>query len=264
MPRRLRLALLFLLPALPLLALLRAPRAADAAAPSAGSGGERVPVLVELFTSEGCSSCPPADATLARIAHEQSVPGVEVIPLAWHVDYWDYIGWADPFASKASTARQQAYAAALGRGRSLYTPQAVVDGRAEMNGADAGAILRAVEAAARGARAKVSLAVRPDGEARVVTVVAGPLPAGAAASDVSIVVVDAEARVEVARGENAGRTLDHTAIAHAPQTIGRASGAGESRAEARIFTPKRPASVVAIVAESGSRKVWGVATVPIL
>src|SRR6476469_2976060 len=92
----------------------------------------RVPVVVELFTSEGCSSCPAADAALRELAQTQAVPGVEVIALGEHVDYWNRLGWTDGFSSAAYTARQRQYATGFGTGS--YTPQAVVNGRYEFVG----------------------------------------------------------------------------------------------------------------------------------
>ena len=94
-----------------------------------------MPVLAELFTSEGCSSCPPADDLLRRLTDEQLVDGVEVVALSEHVDYWNRLGWTDPFSSQAFSARQQRYQRAL-RTDQIYTPQMVVNGRREAIGND--------------------------------------------------------------------------------------------------------------------------------
>ena len=107
-----------------------------------------VPVVVELFTSEGCSSCPPADHLLSALAQGQPVPGVHVIPLGMHVTYWDQLGWKDPLSLKLATERQQSYGRIFGEDR-VYTPQAVIDGRDEVVGSDEGGVTRAIEKAAR-------------------------------------------------------------------------------------------------------------------
>src|SRR3954447_9590564 len=99
-------------------------------------------ILVELFTSEGCSSCPPADATLARLHEKQPVPGVQLLVLSEHVDYWNNLGWRDPFSDEQFTARQARY------GDRIYTPQAMVDGRIDVLGSDEAGIARAAAGAA--------------------------------------------------------------------------------------------------------------------
>src|SRR6476620_3102500 len=103
--------------------------------------------VVELFTSEGCSSCPPADAVLARLAADTRDRGLAVYPLAFHVDYWDRLGWRDPHSAKAYTDRQYAYAAALGAAGQVYTPQMVVNGTAAFAGSNAREADRQVAAA---------------------------------------------------------------------------------------------------------------------
>src|SRR5438874_6859556 len=110
-----------------------------------------LPILVELFTSEGCSSCPPADAVLARLHQKQPVPGVQLLVLSEHVDYWNNLGWKDPFSDARFSERQERY------GVRVYTPQAVVDGRRDLLGSDERAIVTAVTAAAREPHGAVQL-----------------------------------------------------------------------------------------------------------
>jgi hypothetical protein len=110
------------------------------------------PVVVELFTSQGCSSCPPADALLGELARRG-----DVLALGFHISYWDGLGWRDPFSSQSSTDRQRAYARLLGTGQ-VYTPQMVVDGRREMVGSDRAAVLAALRDARPQAVAPVAFA----------------------------------------------------------------------------------------------------------
>src|SRR6202790_1583998 len=114
------------------------------------------PVLVELFTSEGCSSWPPADALLMRLGRTQPVRNADVIVLEEHVDYWDSFGWKDPFSSEAATARQQDYGEAFG-GSQVYTPQMIVDGRAEFVGSSDTDALRAIRAASQAPKPAIQL-----------------------------------------------------------------------------------------------------------
>jgi hypothetical protein len=175
------------------------------AAVPARAGDGRVPVLVELFTSEGCSSCPPADAVLARLVREQPVKGVEILALSEHVDYWDSLGWRDPYSSPVFTDRQQTYAPLLKR-RDIYTPQVVVDGRADVLGSDEGAIRRASSAAAEQSHGKI--------EARRAAASVhfdATLPPHRGA-DVFVAAVDDPPPSHVERGENAGRTLSHVRV----------------------------------------------------
>jgi hypothetical protein len=179
-------------------------------------GGTGVAV-VELFTSEGCSSCPPADGVLADLARQGREGGLPVYAVAFHVDYWDGLGWPDRFASPEHTARQRAYSRAFGT-PGLYTPQMVVDGSEAFVGSDRDHALDSVtRALARPATASVSLRARPSGpDAVAVDYDVKGAPAGAV---LSIVVVDRSASVAVRAGENAGRTLHHTDTARALATI---------------------------------------------
>lgn len=160
---------------------------------------ERPPVLLELYTSQGCSSCPAADALLAELAKDPAL-----IPLALHVDYWDYIGWADSFASPQFTERQKAYARAAGS-RMIYTPQMVVAGEARIEGNDPEAVAQAV-AAAQAMPVSAGLQLTREGEGlRIQATLTQPI----APLRVQLVRYKPEETVEIAHGENAGRRVSY-------------------------------------------------------
>lgn len=173
------------------------------------------PVIVELFTSQGCSSCPPADNLLRSLARNQPVPGALIIPLSEHVDYWDRLGWRDPFSSPRFTTRQRDYAATFDA-PSIYTPQMVVDGRVGLVGS------RGVEAQAaiRDARDQPKVPVRIDvashPNSRVVEVAAaiGPDRAATAAEALGVWLAITESGLvtDVRAGENMFRRLHHTGV----------------------------------------------------
>lgn len=173
------------------------------------------PVLVELFTSEGCSSCPPADLLLMDLDRAQKDHGVEVVVLGEHVDYWDRGGWRDPFSSAQFTDRQSAYAARF-KASSMYTPEMVVDGRVGFVGSDRGQALRAIAEAARQPKAKVTLALEPGhpgGAVRLSILVEEPARIGnVEPAEVYLAVTENGLQSRVLGGENAGRRLDHTAV----------------------------------------------------
>lgn len=167
------------------------------AQPATGS-----PVVVELYTSQGCSSCPPADELLEQIAGR-----ADVIALALHVDYWDYIGWKDTFGNPAFTKRQRAYAAVAGV-RTIYTPQMIVGGMDHLVGvrpAELAALLSRHAARAR----PVGLRLDRVGDGVRVTAAAAPLPKGAV---VQLVRYRPHERVEIRQGENAGKAIDYSNI----------------------------------------------------
>ena len=158
------------------------------------------PVVVELFTSQGCSSCPPADALLGHLAQQD-----DVLALSLHVDYWDYIGWADSFARPAFTARQKAYAHAAGD-RMIYTPQMIVDGRHRIVGPKAMDLAEAVRHRAE-APSPVDVAAARRGE--MLEVVAQPVGRVPGEMIVRLVRYRPKATVTIERGENAGRKLTY-------------------------------------------------------
>jgi hypothetical protein len=225
-----------------------------------------VPVLVELFTSEGCSSCPPADVLLSRLAKE-SVPGAQVIALGLHVDYWDEQGWKDPASMRQATARQSAYARALGNGDRIYTPQLVVDGRDEMIGSDAAAAMHAIAKALKQPRAGVTLAVDVDGNALIARGSVMDLPAEAAKESVDAVlaVTEDDLTSVVKRGENSGRTLHHDAVVRALVSMGALRAPGDLRQRTTLKPEWRRDRLRAVMFLQGrkSQRIWGAATAPI-
>ncbi|HWJ54729.1 MAG TPA: DUF1223 domain-containing protein [Vicinamibacterales bacterium] len=164
-------------------------------------------VVVELFTSQGCSSCPPADALWRRLEEEPALRG-RVVPLAFHVDYWDSLGWKDPFSNAAWSARQNDYARAFGSDR-IYTPQAVIGGRSECVGSDEDEVLAHVEAATH--RPLGRLAVRRI-DAASLAVTAVPPDSARRPLEVLVAVFEREHTTAVERGENGGRKLQNAVI----------------------------------------------------
>jgi hypothetical protein len=185
---------------------------------SIGESANTKPVLVELFTSEGCSSCPPADALLRTLDSTQPVPGVQLIVLGEHVDYWDDLGWKDAYASHAFTVRQQAYADRL-RLASPYTPQMVVDGNLEFVGSNRQRANQAFEKA----RVLPKVTVRisslkiEKGHLRA-HVETDPLPSQA---EVFVALALEHAQSQVLHGENGGHRLEHVAVARSLASVGK-------------------------------------------
>lgn len=210
-----------------LIAGLLSAAACQAAEPLAQRLGP-APVVVELFTSQGCSSCPPADALLTELAKDSSLRG-RVIPLAFHVDYWDRLGWRDPFSSADWSRRQYAYTGAL-RVSSAYTPQMVVNGAQQFVGSNRAALEQALVAASnRKPSGSVSItASRHGAEARIQIAAKG-------AGDVVVVVFDSSAPTAVARGENGGRTISNDHVAR------RLIRAGAAPVDRLITVPIDPA-----------------------
>ncbi len=182
------------------------------------------PVVIELFTSQGCSSCPPADALLSELAAE---PGV--IALALHVDYWDYLGWTDSFATPAFSARQKAYAAAFGK-RSIFTPQMIVQGSDVLVGHD-GPRIRA-RIAERLTEAPVAdLSLRREGD--MLTILLAPRGAPVGAAEVHLVQFIPFDEVAIEGGENAGQRIGYSNIVRSWDTVAIWDGAAELELELR-------------------------------
>ena len=178
------------------------------------------PVLVELFTSEGCSDCPPADALLAHLQRDQPVASANVIALEEHVDYWDHLGWRDRFSSHDLTERQGAYTQRLHLDDN-YTPQMIVDGTDQFVGSDSAHAVRSIASAARAP--KIALTLTPinfSGFHASGTVSVSANPAAPSNADLYAALVQRSATTNVLRGENGGHTLHHVSIVLALQKIG--------------------------------------------
>ena len=172
------------------------------------------PVVVELFTSEGCSSCPPADAFLTDLAHGRR----DVLPLAFHVTYWNSLGWRDPYSLDAATSRQSTYGARFGDGS--YTPEMVVDGTKGLVGSERGEAESAIAAAESRGRTAAPISLSRRGGRIAIT-----LGGGSGSGRVLLVGFDPEHRTAVGRGENSGRTLTESNIVRSIRTVGQWSGA---------------------------------------
>lgn len=180
--------------------------------PVAGYAAER-PVVVELFTSQGCSSCPPADAYLRELSHGRR----DVLALAFHVTYWDRLGWKDPFSMEAATDRQGIYGRRFGDGS--YTPEIVVDGVASAVGSDRAQVGSAIENAKRNGRTSAAVNVTKNGEQ--VSIEVG---AGSGSGRVLLIGFDHEHTTAVGRGENGGRTLTEANVVRSFRIVGQWSG----------------------------------------
>jgi hypothetical protein len=231
-----------------------------------GSGGDgsRTPVLIELFTSEGCSDCPPADALLQELDRSQPIQGVDLIVLSEHVDYWDDDGWRDPYSSHAYSERQRAYANHLALS-SVYTPQMVVDGRFELVGSDRKRAIVAIENATKAEKIPVRISsIRTGtGDAVAMRVEAGELPSSIAATsaDVLIATADESDESHVSRGENAGRTLRHVAVLRSITRVGivnRSSGFSREISVNVKNASTEHLRIVVILQETAARRVLGV------
>jgi hypothetical protein len=239
-----------------------------------GSMQPRTPVLVELFTSEGCSSCPPADRLLSDLARSQPVRGAEIIVLSQHVDYWNDIGWADPFSSPQFTQRQNEYAHSLANGR-IYTPQMVVDGQQEFVGSQKGKALAAIELATRNSKGQVRISqVTPTsggaaGAANLqINVSDLPKLAPGEGGDVWLALTENNLQTKVLRGENAGQELSHDGVVRVLKRIGTVSASiptfsGHQALRLKEAWRREALRVVVFVQLHQGRRVLAASSVPL-
>ena len=211
------------------------------------------PVLVELFTSEGCSSCPPADALLAKLDRFQPVPGAGIVVLEEHVDYWNHDGWTDPFSSPEFSRRQERYAQQFGIS-GPFTPQMVVDGASQLTGSDGRGALSAIGSAARAEK----LAVRVVRSGSGVRVEVDP---GKHGGEVYLALAQNAAASHVLRGENQGRDLQHVAIVRRLSQIGSLKSHAGFAKDVPLSPNETEWRVIAFVQEIGPGHVWGAAVV---
>jgi hypothetical protein len=214
---------------------------------------EPVRGIVELFTSQGCSSCPPADRYLAELAKDESL-----VVLSWPVDYWDYIGWKDTFASPAFTARQKAYASAR-RDDQVYTPQAVIDGVTHAVGNDRDRVQEALDAQRKTLSCEMTLADR-DGK---IAIDVAPKGDASGSATLWLLRVLRTADVAIGRGENKGRSITYTNVVREAIPLGQWSGGaghfeasrprlGEGEALVALLqtgTPAKPGAILAAAKE---------------
>ena len=228
----------------------------------------RIPVVVELFTSEGCSSCPPADALLAELDARQPVDGAQIIAIEEHVDYWNHLGWADPFSSSEWTDRQQDYGAALRSEQ--YTPQMIVGGQYELVGGRSDSAVRAIAQARQLANVHVTIERKagkdPAEPVFALSVTAPAEPSAKDAAEIWLAATEGGLASQVSRGENAGRTLRHAPVLRALHFVGTLHGERAAAPFQREVPVKlRPEwnrqnlSVIVFVQEKKSRHILGAA-----
>jgi hypothetical protein len=238
---------------------------AQAADTSAGA-----PVIVELFTSEGCSSCPRADALLARLEKTQPIPGARIIALEEHVDYWNQLGWKDPFSSAQFRVRQNDYAVAA-QVENVYTPQMVVNGQVGFDGGDTNRAYQEIGRAAQAQITPVELGTAANAKnAEMVDLsvrVMNPRSAKLRDANLYLAVTESELSTQVGKGENAGRFLRHSAVVRSFGVIGKMDSKGLSRGEV-ISTLRLPHEwrrenlrAVVFVQEKDTFRITGASTI---
>jgi hypothetical protein len=222
------------------------------------------PVVVELFTSEGCNTCPPADALLKRLSQDQPVPGTEIIALEEHVDYWNRLGWVDPYSSHDFSKRQEEYAAAF-RNNGVYTPQMIVDGATEFTGSRERDADAAIKRAATHPKLTLALTPAADGSktASIFEIRLTDVPNALRGKNLQLWVAVTETGLEsnVTAGENSGQKLQHADVVRTLLLVdGFRNQVGDT---ARVRVPMKPEwksanlRIVAFVVDQGSHHIVG-------
>jgi hypothetical protein len=241
------------------------PQVEDKTTAAGTSNAETHPVLVELFTSEGCSSCPPADALLEKMDTSQPIPGAQLIVLSEHVDYWDHDGWKDPNSSSALTERQVEYARVLGL-KTTYTPQIIVDGTSEMRANNPEQVKKVFQEATAAPKLAVRIGeVNSDASNPAILRTRIEADGNSEKRNADIYVAVALDRVEsqVLHGENSGRHLTHVAVVTQLTKVGKLAK-GKTFDETvqlklKPGTDPKNVRIVAFVQEPGPGRLLGVA-----
>lgn len=221
-------------------------------APEASAGDGKSPIVVELFTSQGCSSCPPAEAYLGELAKRSGVLALEL-----HVDYWDYIGWKDPFADRNNVERQRLYGGKLGS-RYVYTPQMVINGRVDAVGSDRDKVEDAIKAVGDIPPRGPQVTLSRDGDT-VRVKIGGTDRTGV--YDVFFVTYDAEHSTEIMRGENRGKTLVNTNIVRNMKNIGHWVGK-PTEIDVSIAGLKGDGGCAVLIQQQGAGPILAAASLP--
>ena len=238
--------------------------------PARLASGAAQPVVVELFTSEGCSSCPPADALLKELSEKPSLEGVSVVALEEHVDYWNHLGWADPFSANTFSQRQSDYAEHFGHD-GVYTPQMIVDGRSEFVGSRGRMAREEIRKAA--SERKLEIALAPAVEStpdHPVLQIAVQNPGGLlvkSGAELWVAITERNLQSDVKAGENSGEILKHAAVVRSLQKVQMlpepAGYRGQIDLSVKPNWKRDNLSAVVFLSEPGSRKIIGVATTPL-
>lgn len=240
------------------LAVLLCLTGADPSALAEPVAGRNKPVI-ELFTSQGCSSCPPADLILGKLAARE-----DVIALSFSVDYWDYLGWRDTLADPDHSKRQRAYARHRGDGQ-IYTPQMVIDGSAEVVGNDASAIEAAVNHSRDTLQGqRVPIGFRTEGETFFIEIGAAPTGEAKPKATLWLALVTSVAKVKVTRGENGGRTLVYHHVVRQLMPVGMWKGDATVLQLPRSLLRQADADMgVALLQLDGGGTILGAAQLPV-
>ena len=213
-----------------------------AAANETAARAEATPIVLELFTSQGCSSCPPADRLLGELGKRP-----DVLVLSLPVDYWDYIGWKDTFASAANTERQRSYAHSMHH-RSIYTPEMVIDGRYDAVGSDRADVEGAIAKARKTARDRVAVTIRPSSDGLTVDIAGGRSERPAT---VWLVRYDPLHTVAIGAGENTGHRISYHNVVRSMKSIGTWSGKPLTIPVKRPMLDTLPGDRTAVIVQYG-------------